>query len=200
MIDYLYKRLPPMAVEHFALPDDELGKLVLGWWIMAQAEANGVNIQNNPQAKQTYGERVVELTQQLPDDHADDKDALLFLALRLAAQGKFEAAGKKLKAYTSQASEHMALMDMVSSMDEDTKRGVKTRRSAKLGHEFTHGDAVEKEMKRRKYLDLLDNIRRDKPEASNRKIYEIAEAQSIELFGSKVSYKTFERAEKKEKS
>jgi hypothetical protein len=197
MIDDLYKRLPPMAVEHFVLPDDELGKLVLGWWIMAQAEANGINVQNNPQAKQAYGERVVELTQQLPDDHADDKDALLFLALRLAAQGKFEVAGKKLKAYTSQTSEHIALLDMVSSMDEDTKRGVKTRRSARLGHESIYGNPVEKETRLRKYLDLIDEVRCGNPEASKRKVYELAEAHSEELFGIKVSYKTFERAEKK---
>ncbi|MCX7066270.1 MAG: hypothetical protein NTW85_01000 [Methylococcales bacterium] len=197
MIDDLYKRLPPMAVKYFALPDDELGKLVLGWWIMAQAEANGINVQNNPQAKQAYGERVVELTQQLPDDHADDKNALLFLAIRLAAQGKFVAAGKKFKAYTSQTSEHMALMDMVSSMDEDTKRGVKTRRSARLGHESIYGNPVEKETRLRKYLDLIDEVRRGNPEASNRKVYELAEAQSEVLFGKKVSYKAFERAEKK---
>jgi hypothetical protein len=197
MIDDLYKRLPPMLVEHFALPDEELGKLVLGWWIMAQAEANGINVKNNPQAKQAYGEKVVELTQQLPDDHADDKNALLFLALRLAAQGKFEAAGKKLKAYTSQTSEHIALLDMVSSMDEDTKRGVKTRRSAKLGHESIYGNPVEKETRRRKHLDLIDKIRRGNPEASKRKVYELAEAHSEELLGDKISYKTFERAEKK---
>lgn len=197
MIDDLYKRLPPMAVEHFVLPDDELGKLVLGWWIMAQAEANGINIQNNPQAKQAYGERVVKLTQQLPDDHADDKNALLFLAIRLAAQGKFAAAGKKLKAYTRQTSEHIALLDMVSSMDEDTKRGVKTRRSARLGHESIYGNPVEKETRLRKYLDLIDEVRRGNPEASKRKVYELAEAQSEELLGDKVSYKTFERAEKK---
>jgi len=186
-----------MSVEHFSLPDEELGKLVFDWWIMAQAEANEINVQNNPQAKQAYSERVVELTLQLPDDHADNKDTLLFLALRLAAQGKFEAAGKKFNAYTSQTSEYMALMDMVSSMDEDTKRGVKTRRSARLGHESIYGNPVEKETRLRKYLDLIDEMRRGNPEASKRKVYELAEAQSEELFGIKVSYKTFERAEKR---
>jgi transposase len=52
----------------------------------------------------------------------------------------------------------------------------------------------------RKRLDLIDEVRNDNPEASSRKVHEIAELLSEERFGEKVSYKTFERAEKKQKS
>jgi len=185
-----------MQKQGFDLPNEELGKLILGYWIAGQAESFGFDPLNIPPS---FGERIVEITQQLPDDYASDENDSLMLALRLAANGHFEAAGKKLKASVSKNTYFMAAVDMVSSMDEDTRRGVKVRRSAKIGHEVVHGNAAEKETQRRKYLDLLDEIRRENPTAKPTKVYVIAEAESMEKLGKKVCYKTFERAEKAEK-
>ncbi len=184
-----------MQENDFALPDDELGRSILDYWIAGQAEANGLDPWNLPRS---YVDQVIQTTKLLPDD-CPDADGSLLLVLRLAANGHFEAAGKKLKAFMSKNANFMAAVDMVSSMDEDTRRGVKVRRSARIGHEVVHGNPVEKETQRRKYLDLLDEIRRENPTVSNRKVHEIAEAKSMEKFGKKVSYKAFERAEKAEK-
>lgn len=190
-------RLPPIREKILDLPYEELGKLMLDYWIAAQAESAGLDPLN---IQQGYGEKITELTKQLPDDYESNNNDSLLLALRLAANGKFESAGKKFKLYMDQSSEIMKMADMVSSMDEDTSRGVKVRRSARIGHEAINGTPVEKEAMHRKRLDLIDEVRNDNPEASSRKVHEIAELLSEERFGEKVSYKTFERAEKKQKS
>jgi hypothetical protein len=190
-------RLLPLWAEHFDLPDEELGKLILGLWIMDRAEGAGLDLLNIPQEASRI---LVKATQELPDDHVSSELDSLFLAVRLAANGKFEAAGKKLKSYADQRANYMAAMDMILNMNEDTRRGAKVRIGAKRGHESVHGDAVEKETRRREYLSLLAEIRNDNPKAKPRKVYELAEAQSEKRFGEKVSYKTFERAEKKENS
>lgn len=198
MISYLYKRLPPIDAEHFSLPDEELGKLILGWWILAQAENKGLNFQNNPQAEQIFGEKIVELTRQLPDDNANAEYDSLTMALRLAASGKFEAAGKQLKYYMNHSAEHRMAMNALLSRSEDANRGAKIRVSAKYGHESIHGNPVEKEARRREHLDLLDKIRIDNPTLSDRQVHIKASNLSMEVFGKNTSAKTFYRAEKKE--
>lgn len=87
----------PLEPEHFELPDEELGKLILGLWIADHAKNAGLDPLNIPLEA---GNIIVEATQKLPDDHLSNGELdSLFLALRLAANGKFEAAGKKLKSH-----------------------------------------------------------------------------------------------------
>ena len=196
MIDSLYKRLLPLLLDQIELPNDQIGKLLLGLWVMGQAEASGINIQNNPQAKQAFGERVVELTQKLPDDYSDNpQDDALFLALRLASHGNFEGAGKKLKGHLKTVSEHMAAMDALSKLDGVEKVGLKVMRGGKKGSALAL-DATVMEQKRRERLDFLDLVRLENPGATANKIYEIAEAQSLNRLGELVSLSTFRRAEK----
>jgi hypothetical protein len=196
MIDSLYKRLPPLSLDQLNLPDEQLGKLLLGLWVMGQAEASGINLQNNPQAKQAFGERVVELTQKLPDDYSDNpQDDALFLALRLASLGNFEAAGKKLKGHLKTVSEHMAAMNAISKLNEVEKVGLKVMLGGKKGSALGK-DGTAKEKQRRELLDFLDLVRLENPGKTNNKIYEIAEAQSLKKLGEQVSLSTFRRAEK----
>jgi hypothetical protein len=197
MIDSLYKRLPPLSLEQLELSNDELGKLLLGLWIMGQAEASGINIQNNRQVKQAFGERIVELTQQLPDDYSDNtQNDALFLALRLASHGNFESAGKKLKDYIKTGSEYIAAMDILSSLDGAEAVGIKVKRGGKKGSALARDDAaIEKQ--RRELLDFLDLVRLENPEATDNKIYTIAAAESKDKLGETVSHSRFYRADKK---
>lgn len=87
----------PLEPEHFELPDEELGKLILGLWIVDHAKNVGLDPSNVPLEA---GSIIVEATQKLPDEHLSNSELdSLFLAVRLAAKGKFEAAGKKLKSH-----------------------------------------------------------------------------------------------------
>ena len=68
-------------------PDDYLGKLLLAWYIAAQADFVGLSIYRIPQA---FGERVVEYARTAEADTASN--AALEKALHKAANGEFEAA------------------------------------------------------------------------------------------------------------
>jgi hypothetical protein len=87
----------PLQPEHFELPDEELGKLILGLWIMDHAKTVGFDPSNVPLEA---GRIIVQATQELPDEHVIGTETdSLFMAVRLAANGKFAAAGKKLKSH-----------------------------------------------------------------------------------------------------
>lgn len=188
-------RLPPIPSEWIDLPDDELGLKLLAWWIAAQAEIKGIDPTAIPEH---IAEKIIIATQGMDTDQAHN--AALEKALIKAALGDLAKAGSLFRGYMLIGANAMATADILSNIPEDTRRGTKVRRSATLGHEAIYGTPVEKETKRRQRLDLLDEIRRCNPDASNRKIYEIAEASSLECLGEKLSYKAFERAENKEKS
>lgn len=175
-------------------PDDELGKLLLSHYIAANAQGAGLDPLDVPLE---YAERVVELIQKLPDDHATEENDSLFLAIRLAAHGNWASAGKKFRNFMENGARRRAAMDMLASLDDDTKSGIKIRRSAKLGHEITWGTPEKKEDRRQARLALLEEIRRDNPEVSKRKSYELAAVISKDRLGEELSYKAFERAENK---
>ncbi|MFI3219340.1 MAG: hypothetical protein QX189_09490 [Methylococcales bacterium] len=197
MIDSLCKRLPPLSLDQLELPNDELGKILRDLCIMGQAEARGINVQNNPQAKQVFGERFMESIQQLPDDYCDNtQNDALFLALRLAAQGNFESAGKKLKDDIKTGSEYMAAMNAISNLDGVEAVGLKVVLGGKKGSTLARDDtAIEKQ--RRERLDFLDLVRLENPKATDNKIYTIAAAESKDRLGETVSLPTFYRADKK---
>jgi hypothetical protein len=197
MIDSLYKRLPPLSLEQLELPNAELGKLLLGLCIMRQAEANRINIQNNPQAKQVFGENFIESIKQLPDDYCDNtQNDALFLALRLASHGNFESAGKKLKNYMKTGSGYMAAMNAISNLDGVDTVGLKVVLGGKKGSALARDDtAIEKQ--RRELLDFLDVVRLENPEATDNKIYTIAAAESKNRLGESVSLSKFRRADTK---
>jgi len=179
-------RLPPLTTDNLLLPDEELGALFLGICIASNAEERGC-----------HPSKIVELLQQYPDDLDTIHNDTLIVTLRMAANGNFAAAGKRLKLLRERDAAIMAAFDMVSSMDEDTKRGVKTRRSARRGHETLYGDPVEKQITNNQRLDLLDEIRRENPTLLKNRVHEIAEALSEERLGKKVNSKTFQRLEQK---
>jgi hypothetical protein len=181
-------RLLPMRPEDLDLPDAELGLQLIGKWV-AQIALRGITHE--------VTEIILKATKQLPDDHVPNQLDSLLLALRLAAQGKFEQAGKKLKSYVRSRAEFTAALNLTANMDDDTRRGAKVRLGAAKAHELVHGNAVEKQTRAIKYLNLLDELRSENPNLKPRRIYELAEAESKNRFGKQISYKTFYRLEKK---
>lgn len=75
--------------------DDEAGKALLGWWIGYQLEARGVPILAGQRIPRQLGQRCAEATKRLESD--DLHDIPLTTALRWAASGEFQRAGKLLK-------------------------------------------------------------------------------------------------------
>ncbi|WP_442497655.1 hypothetical protein [Methylobacter sp. sgz302048] len=185
-------KILPLRGDHFDLPDEDLGKLILGLWIMNRAEVCGIDPQNIPQEAARI---IVEATQKLPDDNVSSELDTLFLSVRLAANGKFEAAGKKLKSYVHQRAEHAALTNIALNMDDDSRRGAKVRLAASRGHNKTHGDPIEKEIMRRKCLKLMADIRKSNPHLKPHAVYTRAAEKSESVLGEKVSYKKFYRIE-----
>jgi len=177
-------RLPPIPPESFNLPDEQLGKLLLGYFIAANAEKAGFDPFTMPQQ---YAERILQLARELPDDHSSAENDSVLLAVRLAAQGKFDAAGNKLKAHMHHAAMFMASVDMVSNLKEDTKAGVKVRRSTKLGHEAIHGNEVEKITRWGKYQEYINELFYKNPHLS----YSDLQREAAKHF--KVSAKTIQR-------
>ena len=84
--------LPPIPPEALSLPDDELGKLLLGYWIAANAEAAGHDVGGIPQG---VAERIVANTRKM----VMGENPQLGQALVLAAEGEFRRAGKRLRRY-----------------------------------------------------------------------------------------------------
>lgn len=187
-----------LRLEALELPDEKLGLQLAGYWVLMHAENAGIDPLN---ISREATEVILEATKGLPDNHVRSELDSLLLAVRLAARGNFESAGKKLKAHIKSQAQHRVALDLASNMDDNARRGAKVRRAAKKGHEQVYGNPVEKRIRIDSYRLLLDEIRREHPSIkSNRKIYEIAEAFSEERFGKRVSYKAFERAEKKQNS
>jgi len=182
--------------EWLDLPDYELGDLIIRLFIICNAEAAGLSPTNIPTA---YAEGITSVVQNLPDDYdgIGIGNEALFMALRLAGHGNFESAGKKLRAFMERGAMDMARIDMLASLEEDTKRGIKVRRSARLGGEAVHGDPVKVAERSRDRLNLIDDIRRNNPHLSNQSVHKLAESKSVKVLGEKVGYKTFERAENK---
>jgi hypothetical protein len=187
-------RLPPIQAEWLELPDDELGIRLLAWWIGAQAERKGIAPTSIPEH---VAEQIIEGTKGIDTDQV--QHVALEKALIKAASGELAKAGALFRGYMLIGADTKAATDMLSSLSEDTKRGIKVRRSARLGHESIHGTPVEKETKRRQQLDLIDKIRADNPGASDNKVYELAAATTLEVSGKKVPAKAFYRAENPKK-
>lgn len=103
-------KLPIFNAEWLNLPDIDLGKIVLSQFIAANAESIGLDILNIPEA---YAARIVELVQQLPDeyDYGGAENAALFLAMRLAAHGKFELAGIRFRDFWTNGVRVMGAID-----------------------------------------------------------------------------------------
>jgi hypothetical protein len=186
-------KILPLQAEHFELPDEDLGKLILGLWIMNRAEVCGIDPQNIPPEAARI---IVEATQKLPDDNVSSELDTLFLSVRLAANGKFEAAGKKLKSYVHHRAEYAALRHIASNLDDDSRRGAKMRLGVSNSHTKTYGDEVEKETMRRKCLNLMADIRKSNPSLKPQSVHKRAEAKSEAALGKKFCYKTFERIDK----
>ena len=177
-------RLPPISTECFDLPDEDLGRLLLGYFIAANAEPAGFDYLNIPRQ---YAERITQLARDLPDDHCGADNDSLLLAVRLATHGDFGAAGKKLKTHTKRGAEFMAAMDIVSNLERDAKAGAKVRRSAKWGHEATHGDCARKTARWNDYQDYIDRLSARNPHLSHSDLLR----RAAENFG--VSTKTIQR-------
>ena len=186
-------RLPPIQAEWLELPDDELGIRLLAWWIGAEAERKGIDPSAIPDA---IAKQIIEATKGMDTDKA--QYAALEKALIKAAAGDLAKAGALFRGYMHIGADAMATTDMLSSLSEDTKRGIKVRRGARIGHESIHGTPEEKETNRRKYLDLLDETKQSNPKLTGQSLHKAAAKKSSQALGKKVSYKTFERAEKKE--
>ncbi|MBW8458639.1 MAG: hypothetical protein K0M58_09385 [Thiobacillus sp.] len=84
--------LPPFPADALDLPDYDLGGLLLGWFIMAQAEDAGITVYPIPEA---FAERVRLYVLTIETETA--KNAAIEKALHKAASGNFEAAGKFLR-------------------------------------------------------------------------------------------------------
>ena len=190
-------QIPLFRPEWLDLSDADLGRKLLGNFIEAQAYADGLDPKG---ITQEYAERIMAISQQLPDDHSTPENDSLLLAIRLSARGNFESAGKKLRAFMKTQSEVLALKDMLSNLTDDQKRGIKVRRSAKRGHEMIHGDEVTKEEKRESYRLLLAEIRKENPGLSNNRVYQIASSMAPERLNEVVSYKAFDRLEKRDRN
>ena len=186
-------RVPPLPIESLDKSDELLGQDLLDWWIAGVLEANEIDPYTAPLEIQ---ESVVRETMKLDSDNAEI--IALEKAIIKAASFEYAKAGALLRGFMGNGSYFMKMQETISNLDEAAKCGLKVLNAAKLGHEKTHGTEVEKETKRRQYLDLIDEVRRSTPDASDNKVYKKASALSAERFNlaKPISYKTFSRAEK----
>ena len=88
--------LPPFPADALERSDSELGRLLLGWFIGAQADALGIPVNRIPHK---FGELVVQYV--LTIETATANNAAVEKALHKAASGDFEAAGKFLRDHMS---------------------------------------------------------------------------------------------------
>ncbi len=102
-------KLPEFKREWLNLSDYKLGGIVLGQFIAANAESFGINPFDIPEE---YGIRIVERIQQLPDEYEHTpENSALFLALRLAANGKFEMAGRRFRSFFDSGVKMLVVLD-----------------------------------------------------------------------------------------
>ncbi len=125
-------KLPLFKPEWLNLDDYKLGSLVLGQFIAANAEESGFNVLNIPEA---YGTKIVECIQKLPDDYdyGSTENAALFLALRLAANGKFELAGNRFRSFFDHNARMLAAIDEANTGRRKQKKKAQKDRPGALG-------------------------------------------------------------------
>ncbi|NJD05588.1 MAG: hypothetical protein FIA97_03715 [Methylococcaceae bacterium] len=185
--------LSVFTLEDLELTDTDLGRRVLDYWIAGVAEKNHLDAWNLPQE---FIDRVVQEARHLKDGDCTAESDFLLIAIRMAANGQYDKAGRFFRSRFLREAEILHARCALANQDADTRRGRKVVAGARKSHEKTHGEPIDKANERTRRLALLAKIRRENPGLSDRKVYEIAEAESESAFGARVSYKTFSRADK----
>lgn len=98
--------LPPFPEDALELPDSDLGALLLGWFIAAQADDLGIPADQIPE---DFGDQVRQHVLTLEAENA--KNAALEKALHKAANGNFEGAGRFLRELMQDGALSMAALD-----------------------------------------------------------------------------------------
>ena len=96
--------VPPFPPDALKMPDDELGGLLLGYFIAVQADDAGIPIDQIPDE---FAERVRQHV--LTAESRTARNAAVALALHKAASGDFATAGKLLREHMSSGAADMAI-------------------------------------------------------------------------------------------
>jgi hypothetical protein len=107
---------PPFPVEYLDLPDDELGELLLGWFVVHFAESRGLF----PDIPSEFSGAVLS---QLKFTNARPENAAVEKALHKAADGDFETAGKTIRYYYENGAHHMAAVRIAHEEREKRLKG-----------------------------------------------------------------------------
>ncbi len=136
--------IPPFPENALDNSDYELGGLLLGWFIMVQADDLGLPVDQIPEE---FAERVRQYV--LTIETSSAKNAAVEKALHKAASGDFEAAGKFLR-------EHM--IDGAISMKFIPIGINKSAQATKFGREGAKLNKEEGEFNRMKVLNAAKEI------------------------------------------
>ena len=99
-------KIPPLSAEDLNRPDDELGKLLLGWYVFAEAEKRGTR---PDEVSEEFTRHVISLVPQIEATAA--RLTTIEKVLRKAAAGEFTTAGRLLKEHMLDSAFDMAARD-----------------------------------------------------------------------------------------
>ena len=130
--------VPPLDPSDLDRPDEELGKLVLGLFLFAEAEQQGISPTEIPE---TWANQVVSKIKEIPPQ--SPKNDPIAIALRYAARGKFAKAGRVLKEHCDPALENSEIFaSLIEELDthlQNRKKGAKEAAKTKK-HEKAQND------------------------------------------------------------
>ena len=114
--------------EWLDLSDTELGEVLIDLWVAAQANADGIAIE---EITPEYGNRILEITALL-DGSEVVKNAALEKALRFAAKGQFGVAGKIFREHMQSGSIFFAAIDEAKTGRRKNQRNAQKDRTNQL--------------------------------------------------------------------
>ena len=107
---------PPFPIEYLDHPDDELGALLLGYYVVSFAVSRG-------QFPDIPDEFVTDVISKLKHTNALPGNAAVEKALQKAAEGEFEIAGQTIRYYFENNAHHMAAVRIAQEEREKLLKG-----------------------------------------------------------------------------